>query len=371
MRLLPALAAALALCACKPPEQPRPSGAGRRLPRVTVAEARAQEIEYAVEAAGSLEAAEEISIPAQVSGVVDAVNFKEGDAVDPKTVLVEVAVERFRLGEERARADFDRARAQTELADTVYKNRLALYEEGKKQKKDWVTEEQMATWKADLDKARAEQERARVDLEIARKNHRDARISSPITGLINRKLVSKGEFVKQETVVATILNTGTLHVRFPATELEASRLEPGREIEFSVRSAPGRAFRARLFYLSQKADPVTRAVECKAEVLAPADELRAGTYAQVRAVTGRRASIAVPERAIRHTDKGFTVFVVDGVAARERAVRLGLRVDGRVEVLEGLREGDRLVVDGALTLRDGAEVEIVPAPAGAGEGPGS
>ena len=355
--------ALLAFAACKPTGQPVPTGGHKRVPRVTVVDAGTRPMEYAVEATGSIEAAEEISIPARVAGVVDAVNFREGDAVDEKTVLVEVATERYRLGEERARADLDRSRAQTLLADTVFKNRLALYEEGKKLQKDWVTEEQMATWKADLDKSRAEEERSRVDLAIAKKNHQDARLCPPIPGLINRKLVSKGEYVKPETVVATILNVGTLHVRFTVPELEASRLAHGQEIDFSVRSAPGKWFKAKLFYLNQKAEAATRSVECKALVLERSDAFRAGYFAQVRIVTGRQESLAVPERAILHTEKGFVVYVVEGTTARARAVQLGLRVDGLVEVAGGLRAGDKLVVDGALTLRDGDEVD-------ASEGPG-
>jgi membrane fusion protein (multidrug efflux system) len=314
-------------------------------------------MEYVVEAVGSVEAAEEISIPARVSGMIDSVNFREGDAVDEKTVLIEVALERYRIGEERAKAELDRAKAQSDLSETIWKNRLALYEEGRKQKKDWVTEEQMATWKADVDKAKADLERARADLAIARKNHFDSRITPPIAGLINRKLVSKGEYVKPETVVATILNIGTLHVRFSVPELEASRLSHGHEIEFSVRSAPGKAFKARLFYLNQKADAATRSVECKALVLEKSDALRAGYFANVRIVTGRQESVAVPERAILHTEKGFTVYVAEGKIARARRIELGLRVDGLVEVTRGLKPGEKLIVDGALTLRDGDEVE--------------
>jgi multidrug efflux system membrane fusion protein len=325
-----------------------------------------REIEYVFDAPGSIEAAEEISIPASVSGIIDAVNFKEGDAVDEKTVLVEIEVDRYRLGEERAKADLDRAQAQSELAETLLNNRVKLYEEGKKQNKEWVTEEQMATWRADARKAKADVERARVDLELARRNHRDARVRSPIRGLINRKLVSRGEFVKAETVVATILNVGTLHVRFTVPELEASRLSPGREIQFTVKSAPAVTFTAKVFYMNQKADPVTRTVECKALVPERSEALRAGYFAQVKVVTEKQRGLAVPERAISHTERGFVLYVVtpgkDGPVARARPVKLGLRLDGEVEITEGLKEGEKVVVDGALTLRDGAAVDVVAAP---------
>lgn len=362
MRRAAAAALILALAACGKTEQPRPTGAHLRKPRVTAAPATVREIEYAVEASGSVEASEEISIPAAVSGILDAVNFKEGDAVTPDTVLVEIEVERYRLGEERAQAELERAQAQAKLAETLYTNREKLADEGKKVNREFVTAEQMATWRADLEKAKAEVLRARADHELAKRDHRNARVRSPIRGLINGKLVSRGEYVKAETVVARILNVSVLHVRFTVPELEAARLVHGQDVFFTVRGAPGATFKARLFHLSQKADPVTRAVEGKAEVLDKSDVLRAGTYAAVRMTTGRQEGILVPERAILPTERGFVVFTLEGTKARSRVVKLGLRLDGLVEIVEGLAKGDRIVVDGALTLRDGVEVDLGEAP---------
>lgn len=353
-----------ALAACKPSDQPKPTGAHLRKPRVTAAPAVVREIEYAVEASGSVEASEEIAISAGVSGIVEKLSFKEGDAVTPETVLAEIEVERFRLGEERAKAELDRTRAQAALADTLYLNRQKLLEEGKKQGKDYVTAEQMATWRADAEKAKAEVQRAQADADLAKRDHRHSRVRSPIRGLINAKLVSQGEYVKAETVVARILNVSTLHVRFTVPELEASRLVHGQELRFTVRGVPGAEFKARLFHLSQKADPVTRAVEGKGEVVEKTDGLRAGTFAQVRMTTGRQEGLLVPERAVLPTERGFILFTLDGTKAAARVVKLGLRVDGLVEIVEGLRKGETVVVDGALTLRDGVEVELSePAPA--------
>jgi membrane fusion protein, multidrug efflux system len=353
-----------ALSACKPSEQPKPTGAHLRKPRVTAAPATVREIEYAVEASGSVEASEEIAISASVSGIVEKLSFKEGDAVTPETILAEIEVDRFRLGEERAKAELDRARAQAALADTLYTNRRKLSEEGKKQGKEYVTAEQMATWRADAEKARAEVQRAEADADLAKRDHRNSRVRSPIRGLINAKLVSRGEYVKAETVVARILNVSTLHVRFTVPELEASRLVQGQDVRFTVRGAPGIEFKARLFYLSQKADPITRAVEGKAEVVEKSDVLRAGTFAQIKMTTGRQEGILVPERAILPTERGFVVFTLDGIKAKARVVKLGLRVDGLVEIVEGLQKGETVVIDGALTLRDGVEVDLgEPAPA--------
>lgn len=347
----------LTVAACKPQtEAPRPTGgAAPRKPKVTVAQVGTRKIHYKIEAVGSIEAAEEISIAARVPGVLDEVCFKEGDSVDPSKVLARIDLERYALQEQRARAEFDRAKAQAELAQTLYNNRLQLYEQGKKQNKNWVTEEQMKTWEVDLKKADAEVARARAELELAQRNLRDAEVRPPVPGVINRKLVSKGEYVRPETVIATMLNLSTLHVRFTVTEKEASRLKGKPAI--SCRPPEGEPFRAELFYVSQKADPTTRAVECKALVTGK-PELRAGIYVKVTIVTEERESVVIPERAVIPSEKGFLVYVLEGTRVKAQGVDLGLRTEHGVEVTDRLAPGKTIVVDGAAGLRDGMEVEI-------------
>lgn len=347
----------LALAACKQQtEPPRQGGGGmQRKPKVTVAQVSTRKIQYKVEAVGSIEAAEEIRIAARVQGVLDDVDFKEGDAVDPSKVLARIDLERYALQEKRQQAEFDRAKAQAELAQTLYNNRLQLYEEGKKQNKNWVTEEQMKTWDADVKKANAELSRAKADLDLAQRNLRDAEVRPPVAGVINMKLVSKGEYVRPETVIATMLNLSTLHVRFTVTEKEASRLK-GKPV-ITCHPPEGEPFTAELFYVSQKADPTTRAVECKAQVANKSD-LRAGTYVKVTIVTEERESVVIPERAVIPSEKGFLVYVLEGTKVKAQGVDLGLRTEHGVEITDKLAPGKTIVVDGAASLRDGMEVDI-------------
>lgn len=340
--------------------KPSPSPAAVRKARVRLQKVELKKVQYTVEASGALEASEEISIPARVAGVVDRAEFREGNTVTEKSVLVEIDLARHELAEKRAKADYDRAAAQKSLAEKLYQNRLNLSEEGKKRQKDWMSAEQLAMSLADLEKATADLDAARVEWDLAKKNSADATVRSPIPGVIQKKHVSKGEYVKAETIVATILNISPMYVRFSVPELEASRLKLNQEVLFSVQSLPKESFRAELFYMSQKADEATRAVECKAKVLEQNDKLRAGYFASVRMVTDEKDRLVVPERAIIPTGRGFIVFVVDKEnKATSKLVTTGLRVAGGVEVLDGLDVSDTVVVDGATALKDGADVEPV------------
>lgn len=351
----------LSISACsKPDSGAKPGGppAAARKPRVAVAEVREQEVEYVVDATGSIEAREEVSIPARVSGILDKVNFKEGDVVTPDTVLAEIETDRYELALRVATAARKRADEQKKLAETLYTNREKLQAEGRKQNKEWVTEEQMATWKADLEKAKADLDRADAEMQLARKNRQDAEVRPPIAGVIHQKLVSQGSYAKTETILATMMDMSRVFVRFTVPELEAARLRLDQEVKFRLRTtARGEWLKARLFHIGQKVDERTRAVECKAEVVAPTADLRAGTFATVQITYDRKMSVHIPERAVLPTERGLLVFVLEGTKVRSVLVELGLRVQGGVEIRSGLKPGDRIVVDGASSLRDGIEVD--------------
>lgn len=351
--------ALLALAACsKADSGQKPGGPPSRKPRVAVATVEEQDVAYVVEASGSIEAREEVSIPARVAGILDRVNFKQGDTVTPDTVLAQIDLERYELALRRAEADQKRADEQKKLAETLYTNREKLQAEGRKQNKEWVTEEQMATWKADLEKAKADLSRADADLELARKNRRDAEVKPPIAGIVHEKLVSQGSYVKTETILATMMDMSEVHVRFSVPELEAARLRKDQPVKFRLRTTPPDEWLpATLFHVGQKVDEKTRAVECTAKVDQPTADLRAGMFASVKIEYDRKRSVHIPERAVLPTERGLLVYVLDGTKVKAVEVQLGLRVQGGVQVLSGLKPGDRIVVDGATSLRDGIEVD--------------
>jgi membrane fusion protein, multidrug efflux system len=367
-RFVALVVAALALPACgKPadaPKGPASSAAPSRKPKVTVETLALRELEYSIDAIGTIEAAEEISIPARVSGVIDALTFKEGDVVDETTVLCEIEVERYRLSVARAEAQLEHAKAASTLAETVHNNRQKLYEEAKLQKKDWVTAEQLAQVRADWERAKAEVSRFQAERDLAKRDHTNASVRPPIRGLINSKPISRGEYVTPGTVIATMLNVASLNVRFTLPELEASRLHARQEVTFAIRSVPDRTFKARLFYTSQKAEAATRAIECKAEILDKHEALRTGLFAAVTIVTAKQMSVVAPERAVLPTERGFIVFVVgEGNKVKARVVKQGLKSADGIEIIDGLAAGERIVVDGAATLRDGMEVDpVAPKP---------
>ncbi|WP_437964349.1 efflux RND transporter periplasmic adaptor subunit [Sorangium sp. So ce260] len=370
MALQPIRVAALALVAglvligspaCKkgeeasPEQGRRPGKQGMSFP-VEVAPVAAERVEYAVPAVGSVEAFEQVQLTARVAGVVEAVRFMEGDEVKAGQVLVEIDPARYNLAVRAARATLDRMTATQAEAASGLERREADGAEGVFSKED------VASWRSRAATTAAQVAEAKVAVDQALLNLRDAYVRAPIQGKIQTRTVQTGQHVAVGTVLATLLRRDPLLLRFQIPAADAARVRPGMEARFTVKG-DARAYTAKLTHVADAADPATRMVAATGEVQGEGkDLLRAGTFAEVTVPVGASGEAPViPQTAVRPSERGFLAYVVDGTTARERVLSLGLRTaDGRVEVKSGLSAGERLVVRGAEALRDGAQVRVAP-----------
>lgn len=333
------------------------SAGGRKMPvEVTVVDAR--EVRYEIAAVGSLEASEVVSVTARVSGVAERVSFREGDRVQPDQVLVEIEPQRFRLAVSQASANSARAEATAREASSA----LAKREQLRAKDPGWVSAEELETLASRLDVAKAEVAQARAAGELAELNQRDALVRAGTSGAIQSRSVQPGQYVNPGDVLAILVRTDPLYLRFQVSENEAVNLSTGMPVDFSIRATPGEPRHAELVYVADTADPKTRRVECLAEVKGDVagGDLRPGSFAEVTIATGSSGLVPViPEGAIRPTERGFVVYVVKDEKAEERTIETGLRThDGGVEVRSGLAQGELLVTRGAHYLRNGANVEV-------------
>jgi len=355
--------------AAKPAGGPAPASApasSGRVLRVATERAGVRDVTYSLAAVGSLEAQEEVRIVAGVEGVVTAVRFREGDAVTTGTVLALIDPDRFRVEAERAKANLDRTEAQhaQSLSD------LRRREELLKHVPPLVSDEEVERARQEAERLRASVAEARAELELAEIDQKRSIVRPLVAGTINSKSVVTGQHVEAKDVLATLVNTAALNVRFKVSEQESVHLQDGMEVHFTTASRPGRDFTAKVFHVSSSADPATRMVESLARVSNATGELKPGFFAEVRAdVENRKNVVVIPDRAVLSTDRGFVVFEVLNGKAVERRVGLGLRTkEGTVEIASGLQPNAEIVTDGGDILRDGVDVQVVT-PAGGSTGP--
>lgn len=340
----------------------------RRVP-VEVRPAESRTVTYSIQTVGSLQARETLRVPARVAGVVQDIAFQEGTTVTPDKVLARIDPERYRLTAARAEATYLQAQAEAKEAEAALEKRKALHERDP----GWVTKEELDNFTAQLERARAAVEAARAAWDLARKDLEDSNVRVDYAGVIDQKLVDTGQYVTVGTVLATLIDTRRLKLSFQVSESESARLSKGSGVKFRVKAIPGREFEARLYHVGETAATATRMVECLAWVENPDGTLRPGFFADVTAeVESREGSIVAPQTAVLPTERGFVVWVVRGEdEAERREVRLGLYTrDGQVEILDGLRPGEPLVVRGAALLTEGVRVSIEGAGATA-SGPSS
>jgi len=355
MRFAAVLALIALAAGCSKPAAAGGPPAGARKPRVSVAPVTRSPVSHGIDTVGSFEAEEEVSVAAGVAGIVTQVMFKEGDRVTPDTVLCTIDEERYALEEDQARADKGRAAAELEQAKNAYDRRLPLVKEGH------LTEDEMREFKSGLDRAKADADRATATLALAAKARKDSFIRPPKAGIINSRNVATGEYAAAGRLIAKLLDVSAIYVRFSVPESESAQLARGQKISFTTRIHGEKPFAAEVFWVSGTADSRTRSVDCKARVIEPPADLKPGFSGLVKVVLEQRGdALLVPSTAVLPTERGFVGYVVEGGKVKERQFKLGVRtLDDKVEILDGLTEGESLVIRGGSVLQDGREVEVV------------
>lgn len=350
---------------------------------VEVEAVAASPVDYVTQVVGSVEAFEIVQVTSRVAGVVERVRFQEGDPVNVNEILVEIEPRRFRLALQAERAALEKARAAQADAEAGLDRRQAAVDKTP----GLIPGEEVATWKTRVATAVAEVAAAEAALASADLNLRDAYVRAPVKGTIETRSVQTGQYVQPGAVLATLVRRDPLLLRFAVPSDAARVLRRGDIVHFTTTDAQSE-HRARITSIALAADPATRQVPIVAQVEAnDATELRPGAFARVTARLNRPSARsgrdalapegegarggrpAIPESAIRPSEKGFIAFVVNNGKAEERRLSLGLRTaDGRVEVREGLALGESLVVRGAEALRDGATVKVTTSTPSAPQG---
>lgn len=304
-----------------------------------------------VEALGTVRAAESVNITAGVSDTIARVAFESGDRVREGDLLVQLA-----SGQEAA--ELNEARTNAEEARRDFDRIAALTERG-------VAPRQR------LDEARAMMERAEARVRSVGAQLTDRTIRAPFSGVIGLRNVSVGQLIRPGDVIATLDDLSVVDVDFTVPEQFLSAISTGAQVEAISSAYPDRAFEGVVQQVGSRVDPVTRSVTVRAEVENEDLALLPGMLLTVELLRNQRESLSVPALAVYRRGPEAYVYVVQegerGLTAEERSVVLGARLPDRMEVREGLAEGERVVSKGVHRVRAGAPVTIAgEAPAMAG-----
>ncbi len=324
---------------------PQQAGGGGRAPLVTVGQVEKSRFAEEIEALGTAKARESVTITAKTADTVAAINFTEGQKVEAGTILIEMT-------SAQQAADLAAARADLAEAEKAYARAADLVSKG-------------ISARASLDAATATRDAARGRLQAIEARLADTLIKAPFGGVVGLRNVSVGSYVKPGDIITTLDDIQVLNGDFTIPERYLGVLKPGLKLSVQVAAYPDERFAGEVASVDTRVDPVTRAVKVRAELQNADGRLRPGMLMSVALLVAERDALAVPESAlVSQGDKRF-VFRIDAENKAQRVeVKTGLVLPGRVEILDGLAEGDRVVIQGTNKVVPGQPVAIDGAPGG-------
>jgi multidrug efflux system membrane fusion protein len=440
----------LALAGCATQGHGAPQGGSTVTPakaklkrHVELVQATQEKMTSSVETVGYLDAEGQTDVAAGVSGIVEEVLFREGDwVVKDETLLVRIEPKKYDAMLAQAEANLMRAEANVKKMEASIRKcdsgirdaeqfldlkrimlenirragRAAKTEERQEAQsmvevaaaRVGVAKSERDVCKADMDASKKDVDAARAMRDLAAHNLDRSQVRAPYTGQINKRMVTRGSYVEDKTVFATMADLSRLRLvgyipeksapiaramlaeeqrsrigflagnatAGPWTTLAALACEIAGEVpakfplEFRLSAFPQQKFYGRIFFLSSVASPDTHLFECKAEVPRHglAAQLRPGFTAKITCpLPGRPNSVVIPEEAVRASERGFVAFRPKAVPTKDDEpqyvaeavpLELGQRKPGWVEVLSGLHPGDWIVKRGAEALEEGTPMSV-------------
>jgi membrane fusion protein (multidrug efflux system) len=292
-----------------------------------------------IEAVGTARANESVDITAKTADTVGTLNFTDGQKVEKGFVIAEMT-------SREQTADLGAARASLAEAEKAYTRISELSGKG------------FAT-RAQLDGALAARDAAAARVKALDSRVTDRLMRAPFGGVLGLRRVSVGSLVRPGDVITTLDDITVIKLDFTVPEAFIGALSMGSTVKVSVAAYPKRTFEGKVAGIDTRVDPVSRAVAVRAEIANADGVLKPGMLMTVNLITNQRNILAVPEEAIVPLESKQYVYLVGAEKkAERREVKLGARQPGFAEVLSGLKEGDKVVVEGTLKLRPDSEVKF-------------
>src|SRR3954463_2410892 len=320
---------------------------------VTIAEAKSEVIPNLLTAVGDLAAVHQVNVTSDVSGRITDIMFQAGSTVKAGMPLVQL----FDAPEQADLANF-KAQATVSQLTLERAKQLAARQFGPP-----ATGE---TAPAAHDPAPAAL--ARPKAVISQKL-----VRAPFDGELGVRKVEVGQFLTAGTQIVSLTNLSQLYANFTVTEKDSGHLQTGQVVRIKVDAYPGRTFEGKITTIEPQIATDTRSIRVQATIDNPEKILKPGMFATTTVVLPDKPPVVtVPETAVDYTLYGDSVYLItekkedDGktsLPAVRPFVRTGNRINGRAEILTGLKAGDRVVAVGQLKLQSGAAVAISTDPA--------
>ncbi|WP_210396295.1 efflux RND transporter periplasmic adaptor subunit [Motiliproteus sediminis] len=314
---------------------------------------------------GRTQASEDVKLQAQVSGPLLRRDFKEGDQVEKGQLLFEIDPAPFKAALSQQQAILTQARAALSVAERNYNRGKQLHPQG------MISDSDMDQLTSNKDQAAAKVVQAQSAVDAAQLQLDYTRIEAPISGRISASLVSIGDLISPQVTLATLVQLDPMWVNFQASEQQVANARQARlddsqkptldTFDLRLLMPNGNPYErgGSIEFVDNRVDSRTGTINLRASFPNPDGLLLPGMYVTVTvSVPTEQQVILIPQASVQEDQQGRFVMVVgDGNKVVKRLVTLGDRYGVEWQVVEGLQEGERIVVEGLQKIRAGIEVQ--------------
>ena len=322
----------------------------------------------------------------QVIAQIDQTDFLqkvkeiEAKVAQAKAQLAEIKtgarIEELRQAEEsvkQAQSRFENARLHRERIEALFRRQVISKKEmdGAEMESN-VAEAQLASSQQQLnllregarqevkDASQAKLKEMEAILEQEKTRLQNAKIVAPFRGEISRKYVDAGALVSASTPLVSLVHTETLRIVANVLEKDIPLLRAGMSAKIRTESYPEKVFEGRVEKVNSALDLPTRTLQVEIYIPNRDRLLKPGMFSNVEvALLTKPQALVIPREAILEAGNGMSVFVVEGNKALRRPITIGYEQERMVEVLQGLNEGDQVVIKGQQMIREGFAVRVV------------
>lgn len=307
-----------------------------------LAKAGSEPVAEVIHVVGSLRARDAIDVAAEITAPVKEVLFNEGEYVEAGASLV-------LLDDAKVSARAAEAEARFKLADTNLKR----------------SEELLANQtisQQEFDQVQAEFGVAQAVYKLMLREQEDTIIVAPFAGITSDRQVSPGQFVSTGQAVTRLVKMDPMEVEFRLPERLGSRTTKGLPIVLTTASDPDTKVSGELFFVDPVVDSNSRTILVKAAVPNSDLKLKPGMFGNVELVLSTRPeALVIPESAVRYRgDQAYIVVASKELKAEFRNIQTGLRMPGKIEILQGLEAGELVVVEGYQKMGPGTGIIVSP-----------
>jgi membrane fusion protein (multidrug efflux system) len=281
---------------------------------------------------------QDLSLLSEISGKITQILVDEGSTVQKGQVIARIDDELLRVDLTSAEASYEKLKKDKDRYESAIQT-------------GGITQQQLDDMRLNLKTAEARYQTAKRKLS-------DASIKAPISGVINKRYIETGSYIALSTKLFDIVDVSKLKLKVNANELQVINLQTGDPVSVTCQVFPDKSFKGKVSFIAAKADAALN-YPVEIQIENSNNKLKAGMFASANfKFPKQNPAIMVQRSAFVGSVNSNKVFMLEGETAKVRTVVAGRIIGDRVEIIDGLKEGETVITSGQINLTDGAKVQI-------------